>query len=184
MPEGCRQPPQGGALGAGTAPQNKGGCVQPSLRRVLQARPAAHPAAHLAPQPAAHPAVRPAAPARSQLQTQLLLWAGTRCSADEQTLRCPDGVIADEQHPVNEELGAFLLAPALVPHQPLLCSHRCDLLAAGGDMGAPSEVAQLRSFALLVWCHPAPAAARSVPAVCQGCPAISAFWGSCSVLLP
>jgi len=28
VPEGCRQRPQGGTLGVGTAPQNKGGCVQ------------------------------------------------------------------------------------------------------------------------------------------------------------
>lgn len=43
VPEGCRQRPQGGTLGVGTAPQNKGGCVQPGLRLTLQLTLRLHP---------------------------------------------------------------------------------------------------------------------------------------------
>lgn len=162
-------------------------------RRLRAAHPAAHPALHIAP----HPAARPAAPAQPQLQTQLQLWAGTRCSADDQTPRCPGGVTTNEQHekerPVNEEPGAFLLAPASFPHQPLPCTRRCAAPAAGGAVGAPSDrggtapggapdlTAVLAKFcpSCLVPSRACsrPRCASCVPAPCQGRPAISACWG-------
>ncbi|XP_072209204.1 uncharacterized protein [Excalfactoria chinensis] len=169
----------GGLQGAASRWHAGNGNRAAEQRRLRAAQPAAHPAAHpalrRAPQPAAHRAARPAAPA----QPQLLLRTGSRRSADEQTPRCAGGVITDERHekerPVNELSGAFLLAPALVPHlaRPGHTSVTRWLLAVPGGTaagGAPDpSVLWSQSSARLVQCHPTPAAACTVPAGCPLC---------------